>query len=125
MSHKKECTDKEVSKYENHNIVDLYKHSLYSIFTKKAGEKIGTLKKFKITYTNIKDGECLIMSKHVLHKGDSRRNNNVKGFHFRVLIKNEDGSLDYNKLYKSIKFPNDRWDRENKKIFGVELFDFA
>jgi hypothetical protein len=66
------------------------------------------------------------MSKHVLHAGDNRRNNNVKGFHFRVLVKNEDGSIDYNKYYNSNnKFLNHRWDQKNKKLFGVELFDFA
>lgn len=66
------------------------------------------------------------MSKHLLHKGDHRRNGNVNGFHFRVLVKNEDGSIDYNKYYKpSDKFPNHRWDEKNKKLYGVGLFDFA
>lgn len=80
----------------------------------------------KISYTNLKNGECIVMSKHLLHRGDHRRKNNVKGFHFRVLVKNEDGSIDYNTYYKSSdKFPNHRWDKENKKLYGVELFDFA
>lgn len=80
----------------------------------------------KISYTNLKKCQCIVMSKHLLHRGDHRRNNNVKGFHFRVLIKNEDGSIDYNKYYKpSDKFPNHMWDKENKKLYGVELFDFA
>ena len=80
----------------------------------------------KISYTNLKNGECIVMSKHLLHRGDDRRNDNVKGFHFRVLIKNEDGSIDYNKYYKpSNVFPKHRWDQENKKLYGVELFDFV
>ena len=59
------------------------------------------------------------MSKHVLHRGDGKRKNNVKGFHFRVLVKNEDGSIYYNNYYNSNnKFPKHRWDQENKKFGG-------
>jgi hypothetical protein len=99
------------------NSIDLHSH-----IVKK---KVGTINNFKVTYTNINNGDCLVMSKHVLHTGDNRRNNNVKGFHFRVLVKNDDGSIDYNKYYNSNKFPNHIWDKKNKKLFGVELFDFA
>lgn len=115
----------EISNYEKYKTIDLYKHSFYSVFIGKEGKKVATLKKFKVIYTDIKNGDCLVMSKHVIHSGDKRRNNNVKGFHFRVLVKNKDGSIDYNKFYKSLKFPNHRYDEKNKKIFGVELFDFA
>lgn len=122
---KKVSNNKEISNYENNKIIDLYKHSFTNFITRKH-EKIGELKNFKVIYTNMKNGECLIMSKHVIHKGDSRRNGNVNGFNFRVLVKNEDGSINYNKYYKaSKKFPHHIWDRENKKIFGVDLFDFA
>jgi len=80
----------------------------------------------KVTYTSMKNGECLIMTKHLMHRGDDRRNDNVKGFNFRVLIKNKDGSIDYNKYYKpSGNFPNHRWDEENKKLYGVELLDLV
>jgi hypothetical protein len=103
------------------NSIDLHNHSMVSIVKKK----VGTINNFKVTYTNINNGDCLVMSKHVLHTGDNRRNNNVKGFHFRVLVKNDDGSIDYNKYYTSNKFSNHRWDKNNKKLFGVELFDFA
>jgi hypothetical protein len=65
------------------------------------------------------------MSKYLMHRGDHRRNNNVKGFHFRVLVKNEDGSIDYDTYYKpSNKYPNHKWDKKNKKLYGVGLFDF-
>ena len=103
------------------NSIDLHSHYMASIVKKK----VGTINNFKVTYTNINNGDCLVMSKHVLHTGDNRRNNNVKGFHFRVLVKNDDGSIDYNKYYNSNKFPNHIWDKKNKKLFGVELFDFA
>ena len=99
------------------NSIDLHSHIIK--------KKVGTINNFKVTYTNINNGDCLVMSKHVLHTGDNRRNNNVKGFHFRVLVKNDDGSIDYNKYYNSNKFPNHIWDKKNKKLFGVELFDFA
>jgi len=90
-------------------------------------KSIGYLNKenVKISYTNLKNNECIVMSKHLLHGGDHRRKNNVKGFHFRVLVKNEDGSINYDTHYtKSNKFPNHRWDEENKKLYGVELLDF-
>jgi hypothetical protein len=90
-------------------------------------KSIGYLNKenVKISYTNLKNSECIVMSKHLLHRGDHRRKNNVKGFHFRVLVKNEDGSINYDTYYKtSDKFPNHRWDQENKKLYGVELLDF-
>jgi hypothetical protein len=118
------CTVKNVDyDKENNKInsINLHNHSMTSVVKKK----VGTINKFKVTYTNINNGDCLVMSKHVLHTGDNRRNNNVKGFHFRVLVKNDDGSIDYNKYYNSNKFPNHRWDKKNKKLFGVELFDFA
>jgi hypothetical protein len=66
------------------------------------------------------------MSKHVLHGGDLKRDNNVKGFNFRVLIKNKDGSINYNNFYKNTdKFPKHKWDKINKKLYGVDLFDFV
>ena len=107
--------------------IDLYSDSLsLSTLFRTKRKKIGTLNNYKKTYTDIKNGECLVMSKHVLHRGDGKRKNNVKGFHFRVLVKNEDGSIYYNNYYNSNnKFPKHRWDQENKKLFGVELFDFA
>jgi hypothetical protein len=95
-------------------------------FTKKS--RIGYLNedRVKVTYTNIKNSECIVMSKHLLHSGDEKRKNNVRGLHFRILVKNEDGSIDYNNHYKpSDKFPKHKWDQENKKLYGVELFDFA
>jgi hypothetical protein len=101
-------------------------HLVFIPFKKKP--HIGYLNEdsVKVTYTNIKNGECLIMTKHMMHRGDGKRKNNVQGFNFRVLIKNEDGSIDYNTHYKpSDKFPNHRWDKETKKLYGVELFDFA
>ena len=91
-------------------------------------KNVGYLNKnnVKITYTNLKNGECIVMTKHLLHRGDHRRKNNVKGFHFRVLVKNKDGSINYDKYYKkSDSFPHHRWDQENKKLYGVKLFDFA
>jgi hypothetical protein len=50
----------------------------------------------------------------------------VKGFNFRVIVKNEDGSIDYNGFYKrSDKFPKHIWDQQNKKLYGVDLLDFV
>jgi len=118
--------------YKEYNIGDkkipLQRLSYSNILGLTKVKNIGYLNKdnIKISYTNLKNGECIVMSKHLLHRGDHKRNNNVNGFHFRVLVKNEDGSIDYNKYYKpSYKFPKHRCDEENKKLYGVELFDLA
>jgi hypothetical protein len=107
-------------------VVNSYYESLKRYFVNRS--HIGYLNKdnFKISYTNLKNGECIVMSKHLLHSGDYRRENNVRAFNFRVIVKNEDGSVDYNTYYKpSNKFPNHKWDQKNKKLYGVKLFDFA
>lgn len=125
--YKKKYTPCTIS-YNDNNLLTLNDNKHFTLFFKHKPCKVGHLNKdnIKITYTNIKNGECIIMSKHLLHRGDHRRNSSVNGFHFRVLVKNEDGSIDYNAYYKpSDKFPNHRWDQENKKLYGVELFDFA
>jgi len=115
----------------NGKSIPLYKSSHFefaSTFIPYKETHIGYLNEdnVKVTYTNIKNGECLIMTKHLMHRGDLKRKGNVKGFNFRVLIKNKDGSIDYNKYYKpSSKFPNHKWDKKNKKLYGVDLFDFA
>jgi hypothetical protein len=76
-----------------------------------------------ITYANIKNHECVVMTKHMLHAGDYRRTDDVKGFHFRVIVKNKDGSINYDSSYKPTnKYPNHIW--KNNKLYGVELFDF-
>jgi hypothetical protein len=114
------------------NLIPLCRNSytdvVKSIFPFIKESHIGYLNedRVKMTYTNIKNSECIVMSKHLLHRGDEKRKNNVRGFHFRVLVKNEDGSIDYNNHYKpSDKFPNHRWDQKNKKLYGVEFFDFV
>jgi len=77
-----------------------------------------------MTYANIKNHECVVMTKHMLHAGDYRRTDDVKGFHFRVIVKNKDGSINYNRSYKPTnKYPNHIW--KNNKLYGVELFDFV
>jgi hypothetical protein len=64
------------------------------------------------------------MSKHLLHRTDLSRNNNFKGFNFRVIIKNKDGSIDFKNSYNKIK-PYHIYDDKNNKIYGCELLDFV
>lgn len=127
--YKKKYTPCSIDYNYNDKLIPLYKMSyLNAVVPPFQKIHIGYLNEdnIKVTYTNIKNGECIVMSKHAMHRGDDRRNDNVKGFNFRVLIKNEDGSIDYNKYYKpSNVFPKHRWDKENKKLYGVELFDFV
>lgn len=76
-----------------------------------------------VIYANIKNHECVVMTKHMPHAGDYRRTDDVKGFHFRVIVKNKDGSINYKHSYKPTnKYPNHIW--KNNKLYGVELFDF-
>lgn len=75
-----------------------------------------------IKYLNIKNGECLVMSKHMLHSTDLRRQNNqIKGFNFRVIIKNKDGSINFNGNPNKIK-ANHVY--KNNKLYNVDMFDF-
>jgi len=126
--YKKEYTPCNIDYNYNDKSISLYKSSYLVTFAPYIKTHIGYLNEdsVKVTYTNIKNGECLIMTKHLMHRGDDKRKNNVQGFNFRVLIKNEDGSIDYDKYYKpSDKFPNHKWDKKNKKLYGVDLFDLA
>ena len=81
----------------------------------------------KITYLNMLNGECMVMSKHLIHRTDLRRNkiNNedYKNFNFRVIVKNDDGSIPHNGDKKFIH-AHHKYDKKNKKLFGVETFDF-
>jgi hypothetical protein len=88
------------------------------------GKKLGTLnlENIKPKYLNIKNGECVVMSKHVLHTPDLRRNNNVNAFHFRVVIKNDDGSI-YHSGNKFAMRSNHTYDASSKKLFNVNMFD--
>jgi hypothetical protein len=128
--YKKEYTPCNIDYNYNDKSIPLYKNTYFTLLKLPTNRKtcLGYLNEdsVKVTYTNIKNGECLIMTKHLMHRGDDKRKNNVQGFNFRVLIKNEDGSIDYDKYYKpSDKFPNHKWDKKNKKLYGVGLFDFA
>ena len=90
--------------------------------------KIGFINKnnIKITYLNMKNEECLIMSKHLLHRTDLSRTENFKGFNFRVIIKNNDGSINYNNKYKhTYKNSHHTYDETNKKLYGCKMFDFV
>ena len=109
----------------NDNLICVKKQSYISEFTNNY-KNIGYLNQnnLKITYTNMKNGECLIMSKHLLHRTDLSRTENFKGFNFRVIIKNKDGSIDYKpKIYKKKTYHI--YDEKNHKIYGCKLFDFV
>ena len=87
-------------------------------------KKLGTLnlEKIKPKYLNIKNGECLVMTKHLLHITDLRRTNNVNAVNFRVVIKNDDGSI-YHSGNKFAMRSNHTYDASSKKLFNVNMFD--
>ena len=87
-------------------------------------KQIGTLnlEKSNPKYLNIKNGECLVMSKHLLHTTDLRRTNNVNAVNFRVVIKNDDGSI-YHSGNKFAMRRNHTYDASRKKLFNVNMFD--
>ena len=88
-------------------------------------EIISTLdiNKISFKYLNMLNGECLVMSKHLLHRTDLSRDKSFEGFNFRVIIKNKDGSIDYNGDNKHIKLHHYH-DKKNHKLYNVKLFDF-
>ena len=92
----------------------------------KSEQKIGSLDqdKVQITYTNIKNEECLIMSLHLLHRTDLSRTDNFKGFNFRVLLRKNDGSIPHKYKYTHRK-PYHRYDDVNRTLHNCEILDFA
>lgn len=71
----------------------------------------------------MKNGECLIMTKHLLHRTDLDRSKSFKEFNFRVIIKNIDGSIGYRNKYSKIK-PYHVYDNINNKIYYCKLLDY-
>ncbi len=102
------------------------KRQSYTSILSNVYKDLGSLdpNKIKITYLNMKNGECLIMSKHLLHRTDLSRHNKFKGFNFRVILKNKDRSIDYKNKYTPIK-PYHTYDEKHKKIYGCKLLDFV
>jgi hypothetical protein len=80
----------------------------------------------KFKYLNIKNGECLVMSKHQPHSTDLRRNNKKKfiALNFRVIIKNEDGSIDLNPVYSNTYNVKNTQYKIKNKLYNVDTFDF-
>jgi hypothetical protein len=123
--YKKEYTPCFLKDYDSNNCFPIMKQSYINELVQNNHEQIGIMDKnnLKIFYASLKNGECLIMSKHLLHRTDITRNKNFKGFNFRVIIKNKDGSINYKNKYKKIK-PYHIYDEKKCKIFGVKLLDF-
>ena len=110
------------------NKITFYKSTITGLIS-NYNEKIGEfdIKKMKFKYLNILNGECLVMSKHQLHRTDLRRRNinneDFEAFNFRVIVKDDDGSIPHNGDTKFIHTKH-TYDKKNKKLFGVETFDF-
>lgn len=123
--YKKEYTPCCISDDYAAHTIEVKRHSYIGSILNKY-EKMGTLddRNLRITYTNMKNSECLIMTKHLPHRTDLSRNNQFKGFNFRVVLKNKDGSVNYHNKYKKIK-PYHVYDQHDKKIYGCRLLDFV
>jgi hypothetical protein len=122
--YKKEHTPCFLDDEYNDNLISVKKQSYISEITKNYKNiEYFNQNNLKITYANIKNNECLIMSKHLLHRTDLSRTKNFKGFNFRVVIKNKDGSIDYKQKFQKKK-PYHIYDEENHKIYGCKLLDF-
>lgn len=123
--YKKEYTPCFLKDYDSNNYFPIMKQSYINELVQNNHKQIGSMDKnnLKISYASLKNGECLIMSKHLLHRTDIDRNKNFRGFNFRVIIKNKDGSINYKNKYKKTK-PYHIYDEKNAKIFGVKLLDF-
>lgn len=80
----------------------------------------------KCKYLNMNNGECLVMTRHQPHATDIRRNENNKliALTFRVILKNEDGSIDLNPLFaEKMKVENNQ-KKIGNKLYNVDMFDF-
>jgi hypothetical protein len=115
-------------KHMNHttNKAAVYKNTLWHQVTEYE-EKLAEIdvhnSSFK--YLNMVDGECLVMSRYLPHATDARRQPcQCRGFNFRVIVKNDDGSIDINPEYVkefSIK-PNHKL--VGNKLYNVDMFDY-
>ena len=72
------------------------------------------------------NGECLVMTKHQPHGTDIRRNENNRmiALNFRVILKNEDGSIDLNPLFSEKMKMNNNQKKIGNKLYNVDMFDF-
>lgn len=96
-----------------------YLHAISSYYEPIAKINIDTA---SIKYLNMVDGDCLVMSKHLLHRTDIRRDSKTfKGFNFRVIIRNDDGSIEFNGT-PPLKQAHHVY--KGNKIYNVEMFDF-
>lgn len=80
----------------------------------------------KFKYLNMNNGECLVMSKHQPHSTDTRRDEkkNMIAINFRVILKNQDGSIDLNPLFsEKMKLVNNQ-KKIGNKLYNVDMFDF-
>ena len=64
------------------------------------------------------------MSQQLLHRTDLSKSNTFKGFNFRVLIRNNDGSTPHKYKYTEIKSYH-RYDDVNRVLHNCEILDFA
>ena len=84
---------------------------------------VGKITNYDVLYANIENGECLVMTKHMLHRTDLARNSEFKGFNFRVLVKDPDGGIPHKNFcypYKSYH----RYDEASHRLYGCKLLDF-
>lgn len=72
------------------------------------------------------NGECLVMKKHHPHGTDIRRDDNNKmiALNFRVIIKNDDRSIDLNPLFSEKIKLNNNQKKIGNKLYNVDMFDF-
>jgi hypothetical protein len=85
------------------------------------------LDKGKFTYLNIHDGDCLIMTKNVLHSSDLRltKPENRLSINLRIVIRNEDGSINYKPSSRSRLYTLSHHTFKNGKLYNVKQFDMA
>ena len=83
------------------------------------------LKDIKIKYLNIQNNECLVMNKNLPHSSDIRRNKNqIKAFNFRILLKEEDGSIIFKNLQNIKLHPNKDHKLIGNRMYNIKMFDF-
>jgi hypothetical protein len=106
------------------NTIKVYNNFINDRFKMK---KIKTMKKFnikngKFLYLNMKNNDCLIMSKNVWHSSCPYLKNNDDRFsiNFRVIVRNSDRTINYN---GNILYRKKNHIYKNNKLYNVGRFD--
>ena len=108
-------------KYIENNNIEVYDNLINKLKESKKLKEFN-IKKGQFFYLNMKNTDCLIMSKNLWHASCPylKKSNDRKSINFRVVVRNDDGSINHNgnMLYRRYNHIY-----KNKKLYNVNRFD--